>query len=766
MNPLGTEIRRSDALGKASGQARYTEDFYPPGLLHGVVVRSPLASGGVRGLDVARARAVSGAVKVLTGAELPAKSWGTVKHDQPLLARDVVRFVGEPLAIVAAETKAAALEAAALVELDLEEREPVVGLDAALAKGAPEVHAGEPNLQPAATIARGDVDAAFAAAEHVVSTRHESHRVHQAYIEPRAALAELEEDRLIVTTTSQAPFVVRQGLAFLLDLPLSRIVVKVPALGGGFGGKLHMGLAALAGAMCLATWRPVQIVCSRTEDMQAANPRENSTIELESAVDADGRVRARRARILLDSGAYAMDTPSIASIAAMGATGPYSIEAVDLEARPVYTNTCPTGSFRGPSGPQMVWATEAHIEEIAARIGLDPVELRGRNLLRPGDRGPTGELMRDPGIADCLDAVVKRLERWRASSPPLAAGRRRGFGLACAGWLTTGSPSGATLAMNEDGSATLATGGTEIGTGAVASGVAAIVAAELDLPLDRVRVASGSTDNRPHDGGSKGSRTMYGAGNAAREAAREVAQILAREVAEHFEAAPDDIELADGRVGVRGSPEASLSIEEAVEIAFAATGPVVGKGRFKGAPVPLEGSTMTGMPFDAFNEPTFHCHGLELELEEETGRIEVIRYVAAHDVGPVLNPAGARGQVEGGVVQGLGYALTESVDLTDAGAMRNADLVDYRIPTIADVPCEIETVFVEEHPGPTGPHGAKGIGEPPVIMPAAAVGSALRDALGAQPDRLPFDAIRVSDFLERLALEADPAESAAPLPVK
>jgi CO/xanthine dehydrogenase Mo-binding subunit len=448
-----------------------------------------------------------------------------------------------------------------------------------------------------------------------------------------------------------------------------------------------------------------------------------------------------------------MDTPSIASIAAMGATGPYAIEAVDLQASPVYTNTCPTGSFRGPSGPQMVWATEAHMEEIAAQIALDPVELRRRNLLRAGDRGPTGELIRDPGIADCLDVVTERLERWRGHAPAVPPGRRRGYGLACAAWLTTGSPSGATLAMNEDGSATLATGGTEIGTGAVISGVAAIVAEELGLAVDQVRVASGSTDNRPHDGGSKGSRTMYGAGNAARQAAREVAQILAREVADHFEAAPQDVSLSDGRVGVRGSPEASLSMAEAVNLAFASSGPVVGKGRFKGAPVPVEGSSLEAMPFDAFNEPTFHCHGLELEVEVETGRIEVLRYVAAHDVGPVLNPVGARGQVEGGVVQGLGYALTESLDLSPAGAVRNADLVDYRIPTIADAPREIETVFVEDHPGPTGPFGAKGLGEPPVIVPAAAVGTALRDALGVQPDRLPFDAIRISDLLEQLALE-------------
>ncbi len=748
---LGERLERPDALGKALGDARYTEDLAPRQLLHCVVVRSPVAAGRLRSVDVAAAEAVPGVAKVLTAADLPDRRWGTVLQDQPILASGVVRFAGEPIALVAAADRAVALRAAALVTLDLEAAPAAVDLASALAPDAPLVRDGEPNLGPSARITRGDVDGAFAAAAHVVRTRIESHRVHQGYIEPRAALAEPEPDGgLTITTTSQAPFVVRHGLAALLGLPHAKITVKVPTLGGGFGGKLHLGLAPLAAVMCQATRRPVRVVAARTEEMHAANPRENAIVEMESAVAADGTILARRTLVHLDAGAYAFDTPMIASIAALQGTGPYRIPALDIEAAPVYTNTCPTGSFRGPSGPQMVYASECHLEDIAAAVGLDALELRRRNILVSGDRGPTGELLPDVGMGDCLEHVAERLAAWRAElpEPQPDSRRRRGFGLACAWWLTTGAPSAATVTLNEDGTATIHTGGTEIGTGAVVAGVAAIAADELGLPLAAIDVVSGSTGEGPYDAGSKGSRTLYGVGNAVLQAAREAAQMLREEAAEQLEVAPDDIELTAAGIGVRGVPGSMLPFAHVVQAALNRTGPVVGRGRFRGRAIPLEGAQTDGLYFDAFNEPTFHCHGVELELDEATGRIEVLRYVAAHDVGVLLHPEGARGQVEGGVVQGLGYALSEVMEIGADGIVRNADLVDYRLPTIADVPRSIEVALIDGHPGPSGPHGAKGVGEAPVVVPAAAVGAAVRDIVGRQPRTLPMDPIRICDFLD------------------
>ncbi|MFI0480733.1 xanthine dehydrogenase family protein molybdopterin-binding subunit [Actinomadura sp. 9N215] len=746
---LGSSLHRPDAAAKAGGRARYTEDFRPDGLLYCAVVRSPVASARLLRVDTGRAVKAAGVVRVLTAEDLPDRRWGTVVHDQPVLARDVVRFAGEPVALVAAETKAEAERAAALVELTLDPSPAAVTLADALREDGWQVHEGRPNRHEAARIRRGDVDACLRDAPFVVTTRTESHRVHQGYLEPRVTLAEPDgAGGIAVTTASQAPYVVRQGLAALLALPMSKITVRVPALGGGFGGKLHLGLAALAAVTCLATDRPVRVVSSRAEDMRAGNPRENSIVELTSAVDHSGRILARRAMVYLDSGAYAFDTPMIASIAALQGAGPYRVDAVDLAAVPVATNTCPTGSFRGPSGPQMVHAVETHMDEIATVVGLDPVAIRRRNLLRSGDRGPSGELVPDVAMGECLDIAAQRLETWRRDAPRVGPGRHRGYGLACAWWLTSGAPSSATVTMNEDGTVTVATGGTEIGTGAVVVGVAALVADVLGVPFETVTVRSGGTGDGLYDSGSKGSRTLYGVGNAAVMAADAVAERLRAEAAERLEVAPADLVLAGGRVGVRGVPQASLALADVVSGAINRTGPVAATGRFRAERPVLEGSSLENLRFDVFNEATFHCHAAEIELDTETGRIEVVRYLAVHEIGTVLNPDGARGQVEGGVVQGLGYALSEVLDVGADGAVRNADLVDYRMPTIADVPREIETVFVEGHPGPSGPRGAKGIGEPPVIIPAATVGAALGDILGATPHELPYDPIRVAAFLD------------------
>jgi CO/xanthine dehydrogenase Mo-binding subunit len=743
--------RRPDAANKTSGAALYTEDIRREGMLFATTVRSPLAAARIVRVGVDAARAGDGVHAVLTADDLPDRRWGTIIQDQPILARDVVRFAGEPIALIAAETPAAAHAAAALVELELEPTEPVVGIAAAFEDGAPEVIPGRPNVGPVARVQRGDVDTAFHEAAHVVRTRIESGRVYQGYIEPRATLAEPGPDGgIIVTTTSQAPFVVRAGLASLLDLPMSKVVVKVPVLGGGFGGKLHLGLAPLAAVLCRATGRPVRIVATREEDMHACNPRQNSVVALESAVDADGLILARRSRVWLDAGAYAFDTPAIASLATLLATGPYRAPAVDLQTWPVYTNTCPTGSARAPSGPEVVYAYETHIAEIADAVGLDAVEVRRRNVLRSGDRGPTGELLNDVAIEDCLDAVTDRIEQWRRESEGTSP--RRGYGIACGWWTTTGMPSAATVAMNEDGTVMLSTGATEIGTGAIVTGVTSIAAKELGVRAEDIRLVSADTGDTPYDSGSKGSRSLYGPGNAVLQASREAAKLLREEAAEQLEASPDDIVLANGSASVRGDPSGpSLPIAKVVQGALNRTGPIIGAGRFKAPAVMLEGSKLEGLFFASLNEATWGAHGVELELDEETGRIRVLRYVAAHDTGPLLNPTGARGQIEGGVVQGLGQALTEVMDVGADGVVRNANFVDYRLPTIVDAPRSIETVMIESHPAATGPLGVKGVGEPPVILPPAAVGAAIRDLLGAQPMRLPVDAISVSEFLDTLA---------------
>jgi CO/xanthine dehydrogenase Mo-binding subunit len=554
---------------------------------------------------------------------------------------------------------------------------------------------------------------------------------------------------LSVTMSTQHPFHVRAGLASLFDLPVGRVDVRAPAVGGGFGGKLHFGIAPQAAAMALATGHPVRLVCSRAEDMVTGAPRENSIVELTSAIDDAGRIRARRASVLLDAGAYALDTPSLVSLGAFYTTGPYAIDALDLTCRGLYTNTCPTGSFRGPTGPQVVFAVETHMDEIADALGLDRLELRRRNAIRRGDRGPTGERMvAEPALAECLAVAEARLDAFRREPAPDT--RPRGYGLACTWWSTLGTPSAAVIEAHEDGTLTLSTGGVEIGTGAISTGLPALVAEELGVRFEDVHLRSGSTRDAPYESGSRGSRTQYAAGNAALTAAREIARQLKDEAALLLEVAPEDLRLTDGRVEVAGAPGASLPLAQVVRSATARSGPVLATGRYRAQDAALEGAVIEQAAgrFNRLNEPTFHCHAVEIALDEETGRIEVVRYVAVHDAGRIVNPVGARGQVEGGVVQGLGYALTEHLEIGADGRIRNGDLVDYRIPTIADIPRAIETIFVESSPALGGPAGAKGLGEPPVILSAAAAGAALRDILGHTPHRLPFDAPAVARFLE------------------
>lgn len=744
MTLLRSSMTRPDGQSKARGTARYTQDITRPGMLHGALVRSPHAAARMLSIDKTAALAMPGVAAVLIAEDLLDRCYGIITPDEPILARDAVRYVGEPVALVAAETHRAALAAADLVQVEWTSVPAAVTLEQALETGAPLVHGGDSNVASEGTIARGDVEAAFAAASVVIKTRIESQRAHQAFIEPRVSLAEVGDDgRLQVTTSSQSPYEVRKGLSDLFDLPISQIGVRVPTIGGGFGGKLHLGMAPYAAALCLATGRPVQVLCSREEEMQSPAPRENSVVEIESAVDREGRILGRRAVIHLDSGAYAYDTPAVNGIAALQACGPYDIPAVQARAATFYTNTPPTGSFRAPSGPQMAFANEAHIEEIAAQLGLDPIEVRRRNVVSDGSLGPSGQLLAHPGMSTCLERAAEVVEGWRAASTARTPGAIHGIGLACAWWGTYPGGSAATVTMTEDGGAIVQTGATEIGTGAVSTGLVALVADRLGLRFEDIRLDCANTDNAPWDFGSQGSRTLHSAGGAVLRAADRVREILAQHVAEELEAAPEDLVFADGRIEVAGAPGSGMTMAEAVATAFAVTGPVAATGCFQAQPPPAQPGCVQNLIGESFNEPTYHAHAAEVEIHPATGHLRVLRYLAVHDIGPALHPQGVRGQIEGGVVQGLGYALFEEMQIDTAGRTRNASFVDYRLPTFADIPEELEIVIVSDHPGSWGPEGVKGIGEAPVILPASAVGAAVRDALGALPLSLPMTADRI-----------------------
>jgi CO/xanthine dehydrogenase Mo-binding subunit len=559
-------------------------------------------------------------------------------------------------------------------------------------------------------------------------------------IEPHCALAEWSGRRVTVWSSTQAPFPARSGIARTLKLPESDVRVIVPALGGGFGGKCDFHFEAHAAALARASGRPVRVLLDRREEFTAIDKtRHPITIELESGVAADGSLLARRARILLDAGAYVSDSLYATELALMLSVGPYRIPNVLAEARAVYTNRTPAGSVRAPGGPQTCWAVEQHMDVIAERLGLDPLELRRRNLVRAGDTGPTGQVFERPAALECLEHAAE-LAEWGRELPDGEA-----LGIGCGWWFSHASPSGAYVKLNGDGSGTVVTGAQENGSGAV-MGLVLLAADELGLRPDEVTILHQDTDAGAFDIGSQGSQTTINNGRAVLLAAREVRDQLLELASEELEIATADLELVEGAVRAKGAPARAVSIRE---LAAKAHGGELLLGRGSGTPPPLPEHDVSGCAgrggYAAFGSPSFACHIAHVRVDRETGVAHVLRHVAVHDFGRVLNPVGAEGQVEGGVVHGLGIALSEGTVQRD-GRQANAQLLDYKLQTAADAP-PITVAFVESDPGEGTPFGAKGVGEPPVVPPAAAVANALARAAGARVRRLPMTPERVWEAL-------------------
>lgn len=756
---------RADARAKVTGRAVYGVDLSAPHMLVGGLVRSRVPRGTITRLDVSAARKLPG-VAVITAEDLPVARYGMVVGDQPPLASRRIRFAAEPIVAVAAPDAATLAAALAAVVVEIEPETGVFDVEAATEPGSPLVHPEyedyttnypthrDGNVCGRSVIETGAVDAAFATAALVVEGRYVTPRVHQGYIEPRACLAGVDPDGgYHVQTSTQNPFGVRATLSTVLGVPESRIRVAATTVGGGFGGKLDVTLEHFACLLARVSGRPVKMVSSRAEELSAANPRENSVVRIRSALDADGRIVARDVVCLLDAGAYAHDTPFIGAVATMQATGPYRIDNVRSVALSVYTNTQPTGAYRGPSGPQLVLAVEAHMDEIARRLGEHPLQLRRRHFFRPGDVTLNGQVVDDPSIAECLDRVLETIDY----DAPRPIGH--GVGVACAWWTTTAGPAGATARLEMDGTVSLVTGGTEIGSGALAAGVVHLAAEHLGLPPDRVRLAStGDTATGAFDFGAQGSRTTFNVGNAVLEACESVRRQVLDQAAQLLEVDPGDLELADGAVRVRGVPDSSTELAVVARAALGHSGPIHASARYLAPPTDYDVSCVGPHHFyPTFNSPSFHCHAAEVAVDAETGRVRVLRYVAAQDVGNALVPPAVEGQIHGGVLQGIGLALYEEEILND-GCVANTSFDDYALPTAMDAPIT-ECVLVQ-HPSRHGPHGAKGVGEPPIILPGAAIASAVTRATGRPVHVLPLTPDRVLEHL------ATPAGDPAPDPVE
>jgi CO/xanthine dehydrogenase Mo-binding subunit len=740
---VGSGVARLDGPDKVLGRAVYGVDVELPGMLVGKILRSPLPHARIRGIDASRALRVPGVRAILTGADTPRIPYGFFKHQDPRFADKLplevekVRFVGDEVAAVAADDDDAADEALALIEVDYEDLPAVFDLNEALAPGAPLVHDDVPGNIPAVVRrGAGDVDRGWREAEVVVERRYSTHAVAPCCLEPHQAVASHDPASGVVTlwSSTQMPFQLRAHLADVLGLPEGKVRIIKTAMGAGFGSRMEMHAPdPVASLLSLRTRRPVRIVYTRAEEFQATRYRHPFRFDCRIGLRRDGTITALAATALVDSGAYLSQATGVASVAGTNPFTIYKVPAFRFEGTVVYTNKPYGGAYRGYGNPQGTFAVDSLMDEAAAELGLDPVELRRRNLYAPGDVSALGFRFGTCAQRECLEAVVAAL------APGARRPRGRGVGIAglfgpAGGTRVHGNSDGcgAILKLEDDGTLQVMTGGQEIGQGGTTV-VAQIAAQTVGVPYAAVRVESSDTDLIPWDLGTHGSRNTFIAGNAVAGAGRKLRRRVLDIAAELLGAGPGELVASQGRVFVEAAPERAVTVAQVAKAAhYRENGSLLIAEHFYDPPTEQPNAQGYGNKSAAY---AFGFHGAEVQVDEETGEIRVLRMVAAHDIGRAINPRGVEGQVEGGIAQGLGYALMETM-FADDGRTLLSNLQDYKIPAALDVPEAIETILVE-HPDPEGPYGAKGVAEPGIIPVAAAIVNAVANAVGVRVRDLP-----------------------------
>jgi carbon-monoxide dehydrogenase large subunit len=732
---------------------------------HARALRSAYAHARIRRINVSGALAAPGVKAVVTGADCPDRIGHAIRDQYPI-ARDKVRYWGEPIAVVIASTMEAAEAALPLIDVEYEVLPLVLHPRSAAHEDAPIIHEGLAEYQrdhqihpiPGSNIchhyqlARGDAEAAFATAHLVVENEYWVPWIAHAQLEPHGAIAVWDGAGFTIWSSSQSPFFIRETISDLFDVSPAKVRVVIPYVGGGFGGKSDVTIEPLLAIAARAVpGTPVQLLLTREEMFYGTVVGRGAWGYIRTAVAEDGMLLAEEADLYFSSGGYADYSVWIAQGGGHNATGPYHVPSLRLNSHSVYTNTPPTGAYRGYGHPEVHWMVERQMDQIARKLGIDPAELRLKNLLLPGKVNALGQVMQSyNGRADlCLDAVCKALG---SKSPPTGPRRARGHGIACfmkSPVMRTNAQSGAIIRFNEDGSATVYTGAVEIGQGA--NTVLSQIAAEaLSLPMDMIHYSPHvDTDFSPHEWQTVASHTTWAVGSAVRLAASDALNQIKQAASEVLGTPVENLETAGGRVypkgqRERGFPYAAFATGYRRLDGSAVNPPVMGRGTFvpKGLTFPDPGTGQGNMAASW----TFGCQGADVEIDLDTGKIHVLRLISAQDAGRILNPDAARGQVEGAMVQALGAILTEKLHFGPDGRIQNGSLTDYRIPTSVDVP-HMEVVFIETA-DVTGPYGARGLGEHGIVAIPAAVANAVSDAVGIEFVEIPITSSMVVEALE------------------
>lgn len=769
---FGAGLPRLEALGKANGSARYTDDLSLPGMLHGAVLGSPHPHARILSCDPEAARKLPGVKAVITGADIPLRRFGLMVSDETALAIDRVRFIGEPVAAVAAvdlDTARAALE---LIRVEYEPLPTLATVEDAVAEGAPLIHehyASYPKNFPAvhagntmsiARLAAGDAQRAFATCDVVVEGTYDTPGQHHAYMEPVAALAEVDAvGRVTVWSSTQSVFRTQICVSEALGLPRAKVRSVAPFVGGGFGGKSEPGVQLIAALLARAAKRPVKVVLSRSEDISTMRSRHPGRIRLRTGALRDGTIIARQGEVLMDGGAYADDSPAAMMMAVYFLRGPYRIPNVSFDGRVVYTNKLRSGAFRGVGAGQANFASESQIDEVALQLGIDPIDLRMSNALRPGDSWLGGHAIGSASLSECLERV-REASGWNAKRRAVTVDRqpgpRRGIGVSSVAYTCAYLSTGAVLRLLDDGTVTVATGAVDIGQGSDTA-IAQMCASALRLPLGAVNVVQADTDAAPYNSGTNASRVTYMLGKVIAEATDELRAELFRHAADLLECDMSDLELGtDGRVGIKGSDRVVTFAEISRRAHFKSGGPPIARASYvfhAGEIDPTQAEADGMMSLDLIGTYVFGAQVVEVEVDEVTGRTRVLEGWSAHDVGRAVNRQAVEGQIQGGFVMGLGYALQEELVVKD-GRVETDSFGSYKIPAPADVPARIHPIIIE-NPEPSHPLGVKGIGEPPLLGVAPAVANAVENATGVRVRSLPITGERVLSGL----LASDPDQA-------
>ena len=759
-----TAARRSpprlDAADKATGRARYADDIRLPGMLHAAIHTSQQAHARIVACRTDAALALPGVHAIVTGADIAGTRWGGIVKDETMLARDKVRYVGEPIAAVAAIDAATAIRAAAAIEVDYEPLRCVLSPDAALARDAPLVHegfatyvktvdgGGHGNIVFETDVAEGDVDNAFAQCDAIVEGTFETQAQHHVYLETNGCVADVDASgRITLYASCQSVHHAQQRVAEELGEPMARIRVIATRVGGAFGGKHASNLHSIAAWLARAARRPVKLVLSRMQDFEVQRSRHPARIWMKTGARRDGTILARDVRVTLDGGAYADESPAVLAFALLMSRGPYRIPNVRAHGAVVYTNKLRAGSFRGFGNPQATFAGESQIDDLAASLGIDPCELRLRNAMRAGDTAFGGQ-----PVASCIvgDALMRVRDAQRAASPlSPREGTQRGIGFAVMSHISGLMGTSATVQLRTDGSIALATGCVDIGQGA--DTVMVQMCAELlGVPIERVSYAQQDSDVSPYNWKTAGSRSTYMTGRAVSVATIEMRQRMIDQAAQMMECAAADLELVPGgAVGLVGIPKRVSFKDIALHSLFRSGGPIAATHGFvfDGPGFDPKRASIHRLAFANLGVYTFGAHCVEVDVDTATGAVAVRRAWCAHDVGHAINPVSCEGQIQGGFVQGMGYALTEALHWNDDGWLTTTTLADYKIPGALDVPPDIHAIVLED-PEPSHPLGAKGIGEPSLVGAAPAIANAIRAATGVRLTTLPMTPERVLDALE------------------